>query len=110
MAWNNIYDLYNDVLLADKPLVDAIIAEIKDEIETRTTANQDFFFDYDPTVILAGLEEEKITRVLEQVQFYFRTIGIRCLYNPPVVPSTTTYTVHVEWFIRHKRQYMKSYF
>ncbi|MEO6302524.1 MAG: hypothetical protein ABIP51_05070 [Bacteroidia bacterium] len=112
MPFQNIYELYNDVLAADKPFVDTCITEIKTEIETRTTANTDFFFDYDATTALSSVPDLNKMRILDQVQFILRSIGIRCTFNVSGVTSLNSYSfiLHIEWFIRNRREFMKTYY
>jgi len=112
MSWDNITDLYNSSLEADKPFVDSIISEIKDEIENRTTNNLDFFFDYDPSPHLTGIEEEQIRRIIDQVQYTLRIMGVRCKFNgSPIIPPTTqSYNLNISWYIRHHREFMRGYY
>lgn len=103
MAFNNIYDLYNQTLETDQPLVDECITAVKTEIENRVTNNLEFNFEFDFETILTTQEDVVKNRVKYAVQEYFRKIGIR-FYSP-----SDSYVYTVEWFIRNKREFMKAY-
>lgn len=104
MSWNNIYDLYNDVLVADKALVDTIMAEIKAEIENRTDNNLEFTFTYELNdAFVAGELPPQKARVADQIIFMLRAIGIGV-----TVSGNTTLTI--TWRIRADREFMKSYY
>lgn len=104
MAWNNIYDLYNSVLVADKVLVDAILAEIKDEIENRTDNNLAFTFTYDLNdAFTSGELAPQKSRVADQIIFMLRAIGIGV-----TISGDTSLTI--TWRIRDDREFMKSYY
>ena len=112
MPFQNIYELYNNVLVEDKPFVDSCILAIKTEIEARIAANTDFFFNYDATTSLASLTDMQKMRILDQVQFTLRSIGIRCSFNANSVISYGSFSsiFYIEWFIRNRREFMKTYY
>lgn len=117
MPFENIYDLYNDTLDADKPLVDQVITEIKSEIETKTLENLEYSFDFDLRAFeYLDEDDEPITpenkqliRIRDQVQFILRAIGIRCSI-PRITSEEGDIILSIKWFIRNDREFMKTYY
>lgn len=128
MAFTDIYDLYNQRLTADQPYVDSCVSAIKTQIETYTNTYQLFYFDFDLTDLIGSLDVDTQIRIKDQIIFTLKNIGIRCylLYtgvtNTPGTPNYQPYAInfnskyitvslllHVEWFIRNDREFMKAY-
>jgi hypothetical protein len=124
MAWDQIYDLYNSSLEADKFLSDQALAEIKSQIETITAANQPFslsidlytfpFVDANNNPVIPQLDQ--MVRIADLIQFSLRSIGIRCsaplpqYLFPYSTPTITNMILFIEWFLRDDREYMKQYY
>ena len=117
MPFDNIYDLYNQTLLADKPFVASVITQLKSQIETKTAQNIDYLISFNlSTFLLPTVTEYKqVLRIRDQVQFYLRAIGIRCTISPRPFPQTlvsisSDIYLNVSWIIRDNREFMKSYY
>lgn len=102
MAINNIYDIYNSVLQADKPLVDQCMAEIKTQIETITAADEPYTFQYDLDVKLPESTIQQKQRIRDQLIYQLRCIGIRC--------TGDYFLLTITWFVRNDREFMKAYY
>lgn len=109
MAITNTYDIYNQTLTSDQPLVTLIINDIYNILATSvtnstigssgtagsagtsasfTSANT---FDYNLIPVLGGVTQLQSNRVIDRVLTVLRNGGIRCIAkNGPVGPGPDT--------------------
>ena len=123
----NTYDLYNQTFTVDKPIADAVIAEIYDLLATNIAANINTF-DYLLTPLLGSLPMLQSNRIVDRVLCVLRDGGLRCkVKNVGVGPgpdtnlSTPYYspwfnnvtamldTITITWFSRSSQEYLKTY-
>lgn len=121
MPVENIYDMYNQYLTQDQPVVDAMVTAILAEINNVITNNLEPKFNFVVTPYLENLDMNSKTRIIDQVIFYFRNNGIRCYINNPSFTDPYAYAVNynrigaefteltISWTIRSSREYMKTY-
>lgn len=117
MPFSNIYDLYNQTLLTDKPFVDSVMTELKTQIEIKTDENIEYVINFNLSAFFLPsiLEYKQVLRIRDQVQFQLRAIGIRCTISPRPFPQTVISTssdihLNITWIIRDNREFMKSYY
>lgn len=121
---NDIYELYNERLIADQPFVDTIIASIKFEMYYNIQEGLDYWFLYDADEWLINQDNKQKVRVIDQVIKHFRSRGIRVYidntfkfnydttqitgagFNTGTAPNTV---MRVEWIVRNGQEYMKAY-
>lgn len=120
----DIYDMWNERLVADQYFVETIIASIKFNIWYNVQNQLNNWFIYDCDEWLINQDQNTKLRVIDQVIKYFRSRGIRIYVNntfhfagdPTVYPGAMfnsdyalSTVVKVEWLIRQGTEYMKSY-
>lgn len=124
----SIYELYNERLVADQPIIDCIVASIKFQMWYQIQEGfAPYNFQYDTNEWLFLSDQNQKLRVIDSVILYFRSRGIRCYLNnyqkfnqttnggSPLpgayfnYPTSMTTTLYVEWFVRQGQEYMKAY-
>lgn len=111
--------LYNATLKNDKQYIDQCVVAISSEIQNHIDNELDPSFNIDLTSILGTLSVQQQNRIKDEIIYHFRNLGIRVvssyLYVPSVVETNNNdslnadLTLHVSWFIRDAREYMKTY-
>lgn len=123
-----IYELYNERLVADQPIIDCIVASIKFEIWYRISEGfMEYRFLYDTNEWLFLSDQNQKLRVIDGVIRYFRARGIRSYlqnyqnFNQVVqggtplpgtyfnYPTNLSTVLCIEWFVRQGQEYMKAY-
>jgi len=120
----DIYELYNERLVADQPFVDCIVASISYDIYYNISEGLQSYFLYDTAEWIGNQSNEQKVRVIDQVILYFRSRGIRCYldnwykfnYNTSQIPMASENSnrapvtiLKVEWLVRQSQEYMKAY-
>lgn len=122
---NNIYELYNQTLNDDKPLVDLIVESVKIELTVKVGESINEFF-YHLAPHFEDLSIIQANRITDQVIALLRDAGIRCqLRGTPLMDvedpgyqffhpyfnglNTKPEYLFIIWHIREAREFMKSY-
>jgi len=122
----SIYDLYNDFLVQDQPYVTQITTDIDSLIATAVSTNQPPYFDYVMTPVIGNLDIYSKNRIIDQVIFYYRSLGIRATIKNPqqnneqtgeLYSYTRTFnfmfadftTITISWKVRNSTEFMKTY-
>ena len=123
MAIDNVYDLYNATLAADKPTVDAIVAAIKVELEAKI-GEEENVFDFELTPHFDGIADGAVNRITDMVIRILRNAGIRAMImvsptntdtglaiiSPYFNNFGTPYThLRITWYTRNAQEFMKTY-
>jgi len=120
----NIYEIYNERLVADQPFVDTICASINFQIYYHISEGLEYKFLYDADEWMENQEMLQKLRVIDQVIKYFRSRGIRCYVDNTyhfnsdttiiqgagfLYPTSFSTVLKVQWFVRQGQEYMKAY-
>ncbi len=124
----SIYDIYNQYLDQDKPTVDLITVDIDAQISSIVTANTEPIIIYDLTTLLNPLDILSRNRIIDQVIYYYRKLGIQAYVNNPQDENlgAETYATYsflrnynfetanwgsmiIRWNVRRSNEFMKAY-
>jgi len=121
---NDIYELYNERLVADQPFVDTIVNSIKFQIYYHIQESLEYYFLYDCQEWLENQDMLQKLRIIDQVILHFRSRGVRVYvdntykFNSDTTqiqgasfnyPTSFSTILRVEWIVRQGREYMKAY-